>query len=217
MPLLKEFELIMPLRTSINKETRRRFELQTRCVTSLYERLFPKFKTETCWKISVECVADITNEQFREALGVGFQQVKMDVESFFSLPNANKKEVTLKTLQIGINKVLDQTNWSAQPFLNTYQKAKELQLINHWVWKKPVWSPSRKLKAEIFIQHEVEFCDISMIIYDRNGEEVKRKTLISELPDEWAYTRHLGKLTWESKTKATLSNKKGTSFWYLNI
>lgn len=41
MTVLKEFSLTIPE----DKIKQRGFELQTRCVLSLYERLFPKFKT----------------------------------------------------------------------------------------------------------------------------------------------------------------------------
>lgn len=71
--------------------------------------------------------------------------------------------------------------------------------------------------AEVLIEHEVNSCDISLVIYDRDHQEIKREKLISELPDEWAYARHLGKLTWESKTRVSLTNKKGDRAWHLDL
>jgi hypothetical protein len=210
--ILKEFELTIPA----DREIRRVFQLQTRCVTSLYERLFPKFKTESCWKVIVECVDVITKEYYREALGVGVQQVEVDVECFFALPDAAKKEWTLETLQTGINKLLEQTGWPVEPFLETYQKAKDFHLVNHWIWKKN-HSPSRKLVAEVLIEHEVKSCDISIIVYDRNHQEINREKLISELPDEWAYSRHLGTLKWESESQVILLNKNGDNAWHLDL
>ena len=123
----------------------------------------------------------------------------------------------METLQAGINELIEQTSWPADPFLETYKKAKDLQLVNHWVWKKPVRSPSRKHVAEVLIEHEVKSCDINIVVYDRSHQEVKREMLISELPDEWAYARHLGVLTWESETRVTLTNKKGDRAWYIDV
>jgi hypothetical protein len=164
----------------------------------------------------VECVDSIIKENYREALGVGVQQVKVDVEQFFSLSDIAKKEWALETLQAGINKVLEQTGWPAEPFLETYQKAKALDLVNHWVWKRK-HSPSRKLVAEALIEHEVNSCDISLVVYDRDHQEIKRKKLISELPDEWAYARHLGALTWESENQIVLRNKEGNKMWRVDL
>jgi len=38
------------------KEKRRQFQLMTRCMTSMLERIIPRITTKDCWKILIECV-----------------------------------------------------------------------------------------------------------------------------------------------------------------
>jgi hypothetical protein len=142
-------------------------------------------------------------------LGVYALEVTADVDSFFSLSDAEKKEWALETLQAGIHRLLEQTGWSAGPFLETYKKAKDLQLVNTWIWKKPVASPSRRLTAEVLVEHNVDSCDISVVVRNRDREEIARKILISELPHEFSYARHLGRLKWASEKRIVLVNKEG--------
>jgi hypothetical protein len=87
MPLLKEFDLI----TSGSKEKVRAFQLQTRCVTALYQRLFPKLMTKDCWKVLVRCVNDAPKTQYRNIGGVYEPFVVADVEGFFHLNDSEKK------------------------------------------------------------------------------------------------------------------------------
>ena len=119
MTILKEFALSWP---TGSKEQRRAFSLQTRCVTALYERLFPSFKTERCWKVLLECVEHVTKKQYRDLLGVYTLEVTADVGSFFSLSDAEKKEWTWGTLCAGIYGLLEQTTWQREPFSETRQR-----------------------------------------------------------------------------------------------
>lgn len=49
--------------------------------------------------------------------------------------------------------------------------------------------------------------NIFIVIKERNGNEIFRKKIISELPDEWAYAKHLGELKWISNSTIELINK----------
>jgi hypothetical protein len=41
--------------------------------------------------------------------------------------------------------------------------------------------------------------------------------VISELPDEFAYAKHLGEVKWLSDNKALLVNRKGDKTWTANF
>lgn len=214
MTLLKEFALSLP---GTDKERRRQFQLQTRCITSFYERLFPRFKTTNCWKVLLECVDTVTAEKYRDLSGVYVLEVQADVNGFFVLSDSQKKQWTLNVLWAGIDRLLQQTGWQIKPFSETFAAINALHLVNRWVWRKLIPSPSRKLVAQALIEHDVQTCDISIVVHDRSGQEVQRKLLISEQPDEWAYARHLGDLTWESETHVVLRNKARDTTWSLQM
>ena len=210
MAYLKEFELSAPTES---KEQRRAFKLQTRCVTSLYERLFEKYKTDKCWKILIECVGEVKKAKFRDLLGVYTVQVQFDFEFFYSLQEIEKKELALETLMAGIKKITEELDWDDEPFCRTYKAVKEQNYVNHWIWKKPVKSPSKKYSAEVLCEHEVELVNISIVVRNKDGEEVSKTKVITEQPDEFAFARHLGKLEWSSNSKIKLVNKKKDKSW----
>ena len=212
MPVLKEFDLI----TSGSKEKIRAFQLQTRCVTALYERFFPKFKTKDCWKVLVRCDHDAARIHYRNIGGVCELSIVADVDSFFLLTDAEKKVWSFEQLKIGLLELIDQTQWKAEPFVETFQRVGELNLQNVWLWKK-VRSPSQKLSAEIWINHDVHSCVINLVVRDASGQEIKRQELITELPSEWAYAHHLGSLKWISPACVVLENKDRDRKWSYEV
>lgn len=212
MRLLKEFDLMIPG----DKVRKRTFALQVRCVTALYERLFPRFKTQDCWKILINCVSDSPKPKYRNLLGVYELDIVADVEAFFSLKDDEKKVWAYEYLQLGIFDLLKQTGWVAEPFIETFKKAKNLNLRNVWLWKA-VSSPSKKLVAEVWVDHDVRFCTISLLVRDSSGREIKNQRLITELPSEWAYADHLGSLSWESEKRVILKNKDMDREWQIEL
>jgi hypothetical protein len=213
MVLLKEFDFDLPE----YPEKRKLFRLQTRCITSLFERLFEKYKTEGCWKILIECVEKIVKVDYRDLLGVYTIQIQFSPESFFSLSNFEKKQQTLELLMKGIESLVLQTGWDIMPFEHANQACKDLNLTNEWLWKKPVISPSKKFMAEVMAEHELEFCHINVIIRDRKKNEILREKIISEVPHEFAFARHLGHLSWVSENEVILQNQNKDRIWRVNI
>ena len=52
------------------KDLRRAFVYESKCMTSMVERLFKPVVTKDCWKIIVECVDTISNPAIMNLLGV---------------------------------------------------------------------------------------------------------------------------------------------------
>ncbi len=212
MTILKEFDL----RISGDKAQKRKFSLQIRCITAFYERLFPKFKTPDCWKVLINCVQESPKSGYRNFLGVYEIDVAVDLDRFAKLSDDEKKEWAYESLYCGIQELLDQTKWDSELFMVTFDKLREQKLQNVWVWKS-VRSPSRNHIAEVLIEHDVQNCVISLIVRDRKGKKLKQEVVITELPDEWAYAQHLGKLIWRSDTKVVLKSKDSRQMWSLEL
>lgn len=199
------------------KELRRSFRLETRCITSMFERLFGKMKTEDCWKILVECVPHIKEERILNFSGVCTVQVQFSYKDFCEKDDDNKKVDSLEILMQGIRKVAQTKGWSIDPFDKVYASIKEQQYINDWVWKKPLDSPNGKYLAEVLCQHNVKSMNIVLLVKEKDGTEVIRTKVITELPDEFAYAKHLGKLQWLSDNEVVLMNQKGDRNWSTHI
>ena len=199
------------------KDKRRMFRLETRCMTAMFERLFEKMKTEDCWKILIECVETINSESIKNLSGVYCVQVKLEHNRFTSSDDLAKKQMTLDMLMQGIRIIAREKDWSVEPFETVCLKMRERDLENDWIWKKPIKSPNKKYIAELLCRHMVKTIDIYIVLKDKTGNEILREKIISELPDEFVYTKLLGELKWISENEVVLVNKKGDNRWSVKL
>lgn len=193
------------------KDKRRAFRLETRCITAMYERLFGKMKTDNCWKILIECVDGIYDERILNLSGVVTAQVEFDISKFNLLDENEKKISTLSFLMKGIERITSSNGLDVEPFKVISSQIEQKGYINEWIWKKPVKSPTKEYYAEVICKHNVYSMDISLIVKNKEGVEVQRDVVISELPDEFAYSKHLGNLRWISNNEVALINKTNDS------
>lgn len=239
---LKEFDLDLPYVEDINKiesvikdtkcsfsearrydyennwrEKRRLFRLQTRCISSMLERVFCNIKTKDCWKILIECVEVINEERIINLSGVCTVQVAFNPIEFFESSDYIKKQITFKLLTEGIRKVIQEKNFNPNSFEEAFNMILKSDFRNEWVWKKPVRSPDKKYNAEILCIHGISKIDIYLIIRDKDNNEVTRTKLISEIPDEFAYVKHLGKIKWISNKRVMVTNRKEDYSWSIDI
>lgn len=190
------------------RDKRRLFRLETRCITAMYERLFGKMKNEDGWKVLVECVENTDEENITNHSGVVSVKVKFQYEEFREKNELEKKIATLDLLMKGVEKIAIEKNWSFDQFKDVSLQIEECNYLNEWTWKKAVKSPNKKYYAEVVCQHNVMSMDISIVIKQSNGVETLKRKVISELPDEFAYAKHLGELKWLSDVEVALINKK---------
>ena len=59
--------------------------------------------------------------------------------------------------------------------------------------------------------------DTKRILTYKQKEIIKKKLIITELPDEYAYFRHIGELTWVSDTKFQMSDITKEKVWGINL
>ena len=199
------------------KDKRLKFRLKTRNISAMFERLFGRMETKDCSKVLVECIDNVKEERVLNFLGVYTVQVKFNYNKFSASDYYKKKQKTLDLLMKGIKIVAENENWNIEPFETVYSKIREANYTNEWVWKKPVKRADKKFSAEILCQHGVESIEIYIVLRDKNGAELDRNKVISELPDEFAYAKHLGEVKWLSDNKALLVNRKGDKTWTANF
>ncbi|ERJ11072.1 hypothetical protein [Haloplasma contractile] len=192
------------------KDKRRIFNLHTRCMTAMYERLFSKYKNSKCQKIIVECVDTLSEEKnIINYLGTYTVQVKFEYNRFVRKSNYEKKVKALKLLISGIEKIVKFNDWNIGPFLDTRDQIINYNYENEWLFKKPLVSPNKKYIAEVICIHEVDNFIIKLVVKDLKNNLIKYDS-IYEKPHEFAYAKHLGKLEWKSETDVCLINRDGT-------
>ena len=190
------------------KDKRRQFQLFCQCMTSMIERLMPKINTKNYWKILIECVAESPRDNCINLLGVISVQIVFDVELFYTLNNYEKKKYI-------ISKVIETINYLSEKGFNEIAELKKIcediinkDYINEWLWKKPVRYKNKSVQIKVL--HDVDKVSIYMVFNDGNKKE--EILLVEEVPDEWVYSRHLGKLEWVSENEARLIAKDGKIF-----
>jgi hypothetical protein len=144
-------------------------------------------------------------------------QVQFHYDSFIILDDLSKKKVALETLMKGIQTVAAEKSWDIEPFKSVYTKIVEAKYKNEWRWGKSVISPNRKFIAQLFLQHEVSQIDIFIIVNDKNGNEITKERVITEIPNEWNYTGHLGEVKWLDNKKVILVNKDKDREWPVTL
>ena len=199
------------------KEKSRKFSLETRNISAMFERLFDKMKTKDCWKILVECVDYIKEERVLNFSGVYTVQVKFNYDNFSTSNDNEKKQKVLDLIMVGVKIIAKSEGWNLEPFETVFSKIYEANYTNEWVWKKAVKNKFKEFSAEVLCQHGVKSIEIYIVLRDKNGSEMDRKKVISEIPHEFAYAKHLGELQWISNNEISLVNKKGDNSWIVKL
>lgn len=183
---------------------RNRFNLETRCIASMFARLLGKFKTKDCAKINIKCVDLKTKEIITGCLGIYNIEYVLDYKEFFLKDDYDKKRITLNIIKECMKEFSEEYEWDYTYFQAVFDKIEELEYENAWICGKPKKSPDKSHTAEIFLHHKVREIDIYMIIRNKKKEIIKKELIITELPDEFIYSSHLGKLLWVSENEAQL-------------
>ncbi len=212
---LREFDLDAP---EESRERRSQFRLQTRCVTSLFERHFNgALKTPKYWKILVEVVPKITNDKAIDLLGVLAIQTEFDLSIFFGATNSKRKRLALALLTAGVAKVIEEMNWPKEPFDNATNKVVEMDFVNCWTWKKRARSPKRDLVAEVYCCHDVEEFVAFLRVRDTKGRLVKEKKILTDTPSEFIFAKHFGELKWLDDRTVQLFPKFGRGKYSVTV
>lgn len=116
-----------------------------------------------------------------------------------------------------IAKIAHEKEWDITPFEEVYKKIIDLNYNNYWTWGKKIKSPNKMYAAKVYLEHEVKNIKIYIIIQNKQGDIVRDKFIVKEPPHEYAYVKHLGKLTWLSNNEVQFINKNNTRQWSVCI
>ncbi|KPU43270.1 hypothetical protein OXPF_31640 [Oxobacter pfennigii] len=199
------------------KSIRRRFELETRCIASMFIRLLGKYKTKDCSKICISCVEKVTRANYDTCMGICLVEYKLDYVDFFSKNDYEKKKIIFQIIKESISNIAKEKSWELIPLQEVFNKMEELSYNNFWTFGKKAKSPDKLYTAELYIEHKIGTIDFFAVIRNNQDEIVEKKLIISEIPSEYAYTQHLGKLVWVSDTEIHLNDKTGFTLFSIHL
>ena len=171
------------------KDQRRAFVYESKCMTSMVERLFKPVVTKHCWKINVECVDTISNPAIMNLLGVYTVQVLFDFSSYESSSPLEQKKMLLVALLKGVKRVFQELSIPYSLIEDVVNEIEKNDYENSWEWKrKKIQSTTYSIQVE----HQLDKVDLFWKI------ELKDKSirqLIQSCPaHEMDYGAKLGKL-----------------------
>lgn len=192
------------------KQKRRQFQLMTRCMTSMVERMLPRIITKDCWKILIECVEKLPRRECINLLGVYSVQVLFDINMFYEMDTLEKKQYIVNKIKEAMNKLSEYNLFDVEEIYKVCNEVVDSNYINEWFWNKPV--KMKHVSVQIKVLHDIENVSIYMVFKNSIKKKYEEKFLVADIPDERVYSRYLGKLEWISVGIARLSTKNGECF-----
>ncbi len=197
------------------KRKRMLFRDQVRCIAGLYTFLLGRFPNDRSKKIMINCVefpgdgVQTTTDGFTEV------SVKLDVDSYFSLSDFDKKTLILNKIDEGIVKVANEYSWEHDVFNRITAEIKERNYVNEYTWAQRS-SPDRKYMAEMFCTHDIDYFSATLNIRDKkSGELIKSKKVLQERPHELIFNQYLGDLKWVTDRTITMTYQGRKTKWLI--
>lgn len=181
---------------------------QARCVCALIRRFLPRLKNGKAWKINVYVRGADDEQRVKTHNGITSISLKRDLEGFFAMNDADKKQFAYEVLREGATIVSDHHGWPTQEILKAFDAALLEDLVNEWEFQ-PKWSPSRKLRAYVKCSHDTDRFRAWMRVEDRAGQLITEQFLFDEEPSEYCFFPRLGKVRWVDKTTVRLIDRSG--------
>ena len=171
------------------KDLRRAFVYESKCMTSMVERLFKPVVTKDCWKIIVECVETISHPAIINLLGAYTVQVPFVFSSYESLSPLEQKKMLLGALIKGVRRVFLELSIPCSLIEDVVNEIEKNDYENSWEWKR------KKIQSTIFsiqVEHQLDKVDLFWKI-EHKDKSIRQ--LIQSCPaHEMDYGAKLGKL-----------------------
>ena len=171
------------------KDRRNAFIYESKCMTSMVERLSKPIVTNDCWKINVECVDTISNPAIMNLLGVYTIQILFDFSSYETLCPLEQKKLLLEALVKGARRVFLELSIPYSLIEDVVNEIEKNDYENSWEWKrKKIQSTTYSIQVE----HQLDKVDLFWKI--EHKDKSIRKLIQSCPAHEMDYGAKLGKL-----------------------
>jgi hypothetical protein len=184
----------------------------TNFLAILYFACLPRVETSGISKVIIQANKILPAKKLENMVDVLQLNKLFDFEAYFAADKETKKRIALEFLQDGLLEVATIRGWNTNPFHEAYKAVLAKNFVNYCSWTKPVTSPDRKYKAEVWCNYDSDKAEIFISIYHR--KELVSKTLVTtvEPGDVWI-RRATAKLEWISVNKVKLTSGDGKQSW----
>ncbi len=140
-----------------------------------------------------------------------------DFENYFAQNKLERRKIILETMYESIKDMCQKLNYDLEPFTIAYEKVKDLDYINKFVYKKLTFSRNRKNKAGIEIETNEDAATISVLFTDRNEKPMQKVEILKTLPHDMFIYRAIHKGKWISPNEYQVSDSSGQVNFIANL
>ncbi|EAD5703639.1 hypothetical protein ACU8IW_001260 [Listeria innocua] len=194
------------------------FDSQSHCISEMYSGAFKPMVTKETSCIDINCIPTgkkVDKSHHLDAIyRVYFENKLFDLNKFNDENDSEKKKIILELLHIGAIEACRDLGLDKARFIEAYEKVKELDYQNNYYYKKPKSSPNRKQKAQIYIEHGLYKADIYIVIFNKEQKIMRKEFILSDLPNPFVFSAHLGNLKWIDNNRLVLAHKQRKDILY---
>ncbi|MFV7710851.1 hypothetical protein [Shewanella algae] len=192
---LKEFAL-WAYKLDLNDS--REFTLENRCVCAHFERHFKGLETEGVYRVVVKLSEGDPRDGMSEISSSVLKYYDdFDFSKYYKLDTYERKELLLSTLHKFLLRLCEENDWDKGPFEMAKHRVIEDKFLNSYEVSRKNNS-NRSMVARLNAEHTTEEFKLDIVVIDKSGKEVLKKTVLSEEPDEFLFNSQIGRIQWQS-------------------
>jgi len=187
------------------------FNLQTNFLEKLYLANLPRVYTNGISKIIVEACSDISVAKEQKMLDVLQISKVFDFKKYFAVEDEEKKRIALDFLQSGLLGVATMLGWDDEPFHLAYTQILSKKLLYEGNWGKPLSSPGKKYKAQIWCRYDLGKADI-YVEFLKGKQKICHEFIKSVQPGDVFINAVIGRLEWLSENELKITSRDKNNF-----
>jgi hypothetical protein len=192
---LKEFALWA---YKLDLDDSRAFTLENRCVCAHFERHFKGLETQGVYRVVVKLSEDDPRDGMSEISSSVLKYYDtFDFSAYDKLDTYDRKRLLLSTLYKSLLRLCEEKGWESEPFEMAYSGVMKDKLCNSYEVSRK-FNSKRSMVASLNAEHTAEEFRLEILITNKLGKEVLKKTVLSEEPDEFLFNSQIGRIQWES-------------------
>lgn len=184
------------------------FFLETKCITTFFERIYDEKISAPFERILVECHKRKTELDYVIIDKLCTVNVLFDYDAYKSLCYEEKKKIILNTLMRGIKILAEIFTWDIQQFENVEKHIIDANYINQWIWKT-IQHKATETRVDLVCSVDQDSFRLTANLYDKHNEIICSKDVITDSPDSYFYQRYFGKTKWKGNSTLEIYNKGG--------
>jgi len=201
--------LQVDLRAEYKHEMQARFNSESWSISELYWSQIRDYDTGKVKKCTVS-VSDKWNDDkmfhytsWQDSKGIN---MPFDFEEYLKANKRGRKQMLLDVVHAGMLKIAEKEGWSVDPLLDAYNKCQENDLEYRSFVRKPKNSPDRRHKMNFWFNWDIDVFEVYWVLYDKRGDEIKRKKLMEKLPHEGEFIYYID-FRWIDNSTVLLEDK----------